>query len=61
MRLVDGATNPTYWLLNDHPLRSGQASGSTAITASPPPSPKKSPPSIPCFILPTGVKLEHMY
>ena len=29
MRLVDGATNPTYWLLNDH-------LGSTAITACPP-------------------------
>ncbi len=26
MRVVDGATNPTYWLLNDH-------LGSTAITA----------------------------
>jgi hypothetical protein len=26
MRLVDGATNPTYWLLNEY-------LGSTAITA----------------------------
>ena len=26
MRVVDGATNPTFWLLNDH-------LGSTAITA----------------------------